>query len=186
MPPRARPSAVPSWERKHVITRVRPSARRWTALFALSAFSLLGCAGEEGGDPPAQEGQGGSQPLSAEAQSLVDQGNTAQRSGRHAEALELFGQALEIHPDHPVPQFGTLMAATSLGDTALARTMREKLAVSDPRLLAMFGEGGAMGGAPHSPSGGETPPQGGLPPGHPMIDVPPADDTLPPPPGARG
>ena len=38
-----------------------------------------------------------------------------------------------------MPQFGTLMAAMAVGDTALVRDMRERLAVSGPELLDMLG-----------------------------------------------
>jgi len=126
-----------------------------------------------------------SQPLSDQAQLLVNQGNTAQRDGRYTEALEFFTQALEIHPNHPVPQFGSLMAAMALGDTALARSLREKLEVTGPDLLAMLGPGGGMGGTDPNAPGASHLPDGALPPGHPTLEAAPVD-TLSPETGRRG
>ena len=137
-------------------------ARVVTAWVVLGVLPLMGCGGEEA--PPAEGVQAVSNPLSPDAQLLVEQGNTAQRDGRYADALDLFSQALEIHPDHPVPQFGSLMAAMAVGDTAMVRDMREKLATTGPELLDMLGPGGAMG-AP-MPGGGHMP-SGTLPEGHP-------------------
>lgn len=130
----------------------------------LGALPLVGCGGNQEDALPVGGMQEVSNPLSQDAQLLVDQGNAAQRDGRYSDALGLFGRALEIHPDHPVPQFGTLMAAMAAGDTALVMDMREKLAVTGPELLEMLGPGGAMG-AP-IPGGGHMPP-GALPEGHP-------------------
>lgn len=144
----------------------------------MALLPLVGCGGSNGDAPGAQSGGQVSNPLSAEAQDLVNQGNLAQREGRYEEALDLFTQALELQPDHPVPQFGSLMAATAVGDTALVRTMRENLAVTGPELLEMLGPGGAMGGSPHDPSST-------MPPGHPDIGTQPPD-TLPVRPGSNG
>jgi hypothetical protein len=137
---------------------------------------LTACGQGSGGSQPGQETGGGSQPLSEEAQLLVNQGNVAQRGGQYMEALDYFGQALEMYPEHPVPQFGTLMAATALGDSTLVQEMREKLATSGPELLDMLGPGSTMGGG--IPGAGHMPP-GALPEGHPEIGVP-ATDTLTP------
>ena len=148
---------------------------------------ILGGCGENGeADVPAQEGQEASQLLSEQAQLLVDQGNLAQREERYSDALDLFGQALDMHPDHPVPQFGSLLAATALGDTALAQSLREKLAVTGPELLGMLGPGGGMGGsAPDVPGVGHIPQEGVLPQGHPTLPDEPRD-TLRPETGRRG
>lgn len=151
-----------------MFTNVGCSPGRSLAWAALLAFPVFGCGGEVGEDTPTLEEQAGAQTLSEEAQLLVDQGNSALREERFEDALALFGQVLTIHPDHPVPQFGELMAATAVGDTALAIAMREKLAITGPELLEMFGpEGAGMGGAVSS---GHMP-TGGMPPGHPAVDV---------------
>jgi hypothetical protein len=72
---------------------------------------------------------------------------------------------MEIHPNHPVPQFGRLLAAEALGDTALSRTLREALATTGPELLNMLGPEGGMGsGAGHLPPAE-------LPEGHPPLDT---------------
>ena len=139
-------------------------ARKAIVLAVLGVLPLAGCGGNADEAPPAGEAQAVSNPLTPDAQLLVDQGNAAQREGRYADALDLFNQALVIHPDHPVPQFGTLMAAMATGDAALVQDMREKLAVTGPELLEMLGPGGAMG-AP-MPGAGHMPP-GVLPEGHP-------------------
>ena len=146
---------------------------RACTLAVFAAMPLTACGGTADNSSPAQGDQAVSRPLTEQAQLLVDQGNLAQREGRYADALESFGQALEIHPDHPVPQFGTLMAAMAVGDTVLAAELREKLALTGPELLEMLGPGNSMGGmAPAAPHG----PQGALPQGHPTIETPP--DTL--------
>lgn len=157
----------------------RRTAGFWLALGMFAALPLMACGGGSENSPDSQEGASvGSQPLSEEAQELVSQGNAAQREGRYDEALRLFGQALELHPNHPVPQFGSLMAATAVGDTALARSMRERLATSGPELLEMLGPGGAMGGA--APGGANHLPPGAMPPGHPDIGGQTIDTVLPP------
>ena len=121
-------------------------AGRWALIGALTALPLLACGGQDGDAATTQEGQAApSQPLTAEAQALVAQGNEAQRDGRYTEALDLFEKAMEIHPNHPVPQFGSLLAAMALGDTVLAASLREKLAVTGPELLAMVSPGSGMG-----------------------------------------
>ena len=156
---------------------------RWVLVGALAGLPLLACGGQSGDAPSNQQGQAApSQPLSAEAQALVTQGNEAQREGRYAEARDLFGKAMEIHPNHPVPQFGSLLAAMALGDTAMVASLREKLAVTGPDLLAMVSPGGGMGSmAP----GAEHMPPGAMPPGHPGVQVQPRD-TLPTRPGGNG
>ncbi|MFH1765997.1 MAG: tetratricopeptide repeat protein [Gemmatimonadota bacterium] len=165
--------------------RIGLSARRWVALGTVAALPLLGCGGSGEETLPAQEGQEVSQPLSDQAQLLVNQGNTAQREGRYAEALDFFGQALDIHPNHPVPQFGSLMAAMAVGDTALARSLREKLEVTGPDLLAMLGPEGGMGDTAPATPGASHLPEGAMPPDHPTVEnVPP--DTVRPEAGRRG
>jgi len=152
-----------------VIGIVTRASRRLTALtLATVLLALPACGGDGGDSSPAQAG---AQVLSNEAQALVAQGNEAQRSGRYQEALEDFSKALEMYPNHPVPQFGTLMAAMAVGDTALAGSMREKLEETGPELLEMLGPGGAMG------QGGAHVPSGGMPPGHPNVETAP-DDTV--------
>jgi hypothetical protein len=117
--------------------------------------------------------------MSPEVQNLVNQGNEAQRAGEYEAALGFYRQAMEIAADHPVPQFGALMAAMALGEDALADSLAERLAVSAPDLLAMLNPDGSMGGMPQNPHAGGmpgmTPPPGtsgevqGLPPGHPTL-----------------
>ena len=140
-----------------------------------SVLPLAGCGGTSEEAPPGQEVQVVSQPLSEGAQILVDQGNTAQREGRYTEALDFFGQALEMHPNHPVPQFGSLLAATAVGDTTLAKALREKLAVTGPELLGMLGPEGGMGGMTPAPPGAAHMPPGTLPLDQPSIEAVPPD-----------
>jgi len=150
-----------------------------------AASPLVGCGGNGEDALPAQEVQTPSQPLSDQAQLLVNQGNTAQREGRYADALDYFSQALEMPTDHPVPQFGSLMAAIAVGDTALAQSLREKLEVTGPELLGMLGAEETMGGtAPATPGASHTP-EGALPPGHPTSGGKP-EDTLRPDTWTRG
>jgi hypothetical protein len=156
--------------------------RRWVFFGILAALSFAGCGGTSEEGIPSQGTSPASEPLSEQAQFLVSEGNAAQRAGRYEEALDFFGQALEMHPNHPVPQFGSLMAAMAVGDTALARSLREKLAVTGPDLLEMLGPGGGM--APTDPGASHLP-GGGMPPGHPAVEAPPTD-TLVPNPARRG
>ncbi|NNM05870.1 MAG: tetratricopeptide repeat protein [Gemmatimonadetes bacterium] len=150
---------------------------RVTVVILLTALPFVGCGRSDNEGGPAEENQAGSLPLTEEAQLLVDQGNAAQREGRYSDALEAFGGAMEIHPNHPVPQFGSLMAAMALGDTALVESLKVKLQTTGPELLEMLGPSGAMGGtAPGMPGAGHTP-QGSMPPGHPSIQEPPVDTT---------
>ncbi len=155
---------------------------RWVLVGALTGLPLLACNGQSGDVEGTPEVQAPSQPLSAEAQALVTEGNAAQRDGRYSEALDLFGQAMEVHPNHPVPQFGSLLAAMALGDTALAGSLREKLAVTGPELLAMVSSGGGMGSMT---PGAEHIPPGTMPPGHPVLEGQ-TRDTLPTRPGGNG
>ncbi|MFC1659933.1 hypothetical protein ACFL3S_00525 [Gemmatimonadota bacterium] len=144
----------------------------------------VGCGGEAEGGPGTSQGREGLPPaareMSSEVQDLVNQGNTAQREGRYQEALAFYQQAMEGDLEHPVPQFGALMASMALGDSALARTLREKLQVSSPELVAMLSSDGGMGGQMADPhDAGEAMPQatpgdaatgqGELPPGHPVL-----------------
>lgn len=159
-----------------------------SSILALGVFSFAACGRGEGtqgrpgadADPPAA-----AQPMADQVQDLVDRGNEAQREGRYDDALSLYRQAMELAPEHPVPQFGSLMAAMALGDSALADSLRAKLRVSSPDLLGMLNPDGSMGGGmgggamppnPHAGMGGatpDTPPSDparpGLPPGHPEI-----------------
>jgi tetratricopeptide (TPR) repeat protein len=113
-------------------------------------------------------------------QDLVNRGNDAQREARYGDALALYQEAIDSDPEHPVPQFGALMAALALGESELAESLREKLEVSAPELLAMLNPGGGMGdqaGDPHAGVAGMPPDlseaeaagEGGLPPGHPVL-----------------
>jgi hypothetical protein len=138
---------------------------------------MAGCGADNEEVAPAQGGQTSAQPLSDQAQLLVDQGNNAQRAGRYSDALSHFSQAMEIHPDHAVPQFGSLMAAMAMGDTALVSSLRKKLEITGPELLEMLGPGAGMGGTvPDMPDGGQLP-ENAMPPGHPSIQDLPTDTS---------
>lgn len=129
--------------------------------------------------------------MGPELQALVDRGNAAHRAGNYTEALETYEEAMELDPEHPIPQFGALMAAMAAGDTALAESLSTKLETSAPELLGMLKSNGSMGGMPADPhAGGQgampggMPPMGdpgmsGLPPGHPTIPGITPDTTRP-------
>lgn len=162
---------------KEIVTMVG----RGIGVLSLSALFLTGCGGQD--SAPAQDLPPAAQPMTEAVQSLVDQGNAAQREGRYDEALAIYQEAMELAPDHPVPQFGGLMAATAAGDVNLADSLRALLEASAPDLVAMLGAGNAMGGGqtmpanPHGGSEGVIPPvptptgstDGALPPGHPTL-----------------
>lgn len=165
---------------------------------ALAALAWTGCAGEE---QPGSAGDGqaamppAAQPMGSEVQELVNQGNEAQRAGSYEEAMGFYREAMTQAPDHPVPQFGALMAAMALGDEALTDSLTTILRETSPDLLAMLNPDGSMGGGmpanPHAqgmPGGSAMPPvpegmtpMEGLPEGHPTLyDVTPdsiAPDT---------
>jgi hypothetical protein len=172
-------------ERKRVLNRYLSRSRGWIVLGILTIMVSTVAACGDGDDGPPEDNESpsapGAQPLTDEAQALVNQGNMALRDDRYQEALTHFQQAMELHPDHPVPQFGGLMAAMALGDSTLTASLREKLTVTGPELLDMLGPEGTMGGgmpgAGHMPTG-DMPPTG-MPPGHPQIQVEP-DDTVGP------
>lgn len=163
-----------------------------SALAILGLITLGACSGGEGaGSAPADADQlpPAAQPMTPEVQALVNQGNEAQRAGEYEAALGFYRQAMEAAEDHPVPQFGALMAAMALGKESLADTLAEKLAVSAPDLLAMLNPDGSMGGMPQNPHAGGmpgmTPPPGtsgevqGLPEGHPTLYGVTPDSTKP-------
>ena len=149
------------------------------SFLAIGLFALTGCGGGSG-----EDGEVGTpaaaQPMSAQVQELVNQGNEAQRAGDFDAALGFYREAMELASDHPVPQFGALMAAMALGDQTLADSLTRKLQVTSPELLAMLNPDGSMGsGMPAAPHAGGmpgmAPPEGasgqveGLPPGHPVL-----------------
>jgi hypothetical protein len=164
------------------------SSTRGTTIWivALGLLPLAACNGQgDGSSQGDQEGMpAAAQPMSAEVQSFVSQGNDAQRSGEYEAALGFYRSGMELAPEHPVPQFGALMAAMALGEEALADSLSQRLAVTSPELLAMLNPDGSMGGAmPANPHAGGmpggmpdmAPPAGtsgeveGLPPGHPVL-----------------
>jgi hypothetical protein len=167
------------------LKRFRFSARGWVVFGVFAVLPTVGCGGNGEEGLPAQEGQAASQPLSDQAQLLVSQGNAAQREGQYTEALDFFSQALDMHPDHPVPQFGSLMAAMAVGDTALAQSLRKKLEVTGPELLGMLGPEGGMGDMAPATPGASHMPEGAMPQGHPTLETEP-EDTLRPEAGRRG
>jgi len=153
-----------------------------SGLAVLGLITFAACSGGGGGESAAgssDELPPAAQPMSPEVQNLVNEGNEAQRAGEYEAALGFYRQAMEKAADHPVPQFGALMAAMALGEDALADSLAERLAVSAPDLLAMLNPDGSMGGMPQNPHAGGmpgmTPPPGtsgevqGLPPGHPTL-----------------
>jgi hypothetical protein len=151
-------------------------------IVTMGLLTLAACGGQgkesASGDPEGMPAA--AQPMSADVQSFVNQGNDAQRSGEYEAALAFYQQGMELAPEHPVPQFGALMAAMALGEEALADSLSDMLAVTSPELLAMLNPDGSMGGGmPANPHAGGmpgmTPPTGtsgeveGLPPGHPVL-----------------
>lgn len=130
--------------------------------------------------------------MSPEVQDLVDRGNEAQRAGSYEEALGFYSAAVELAPEHPVPQFGALMAAIALGDEAMVDSLSERLQNTAPELLSMLNPDGSMGGGTPSDlhtqgmSGGRPPtpermtPMPGLPQGHPTLYEVGPTDTAPP------
>ena len=154
----------------------------------MTGLVLAGCGGsEEAAEGPEDQGPmpAAARPMSDEVQALVDQGNEAQRSGEFDRALEAYQAAMELDPEHPVPQFGALMVAMATGDEALSDTLSQRLRVSAPELLSMLSPDGTMGGGmPANPHAGGMPggaagqmppvPEGmtpveGLPQGHPTL-----------------
>lgn len=157
---------------------MKQSGRNKTAVLfmALAGFAFGGCGGESETDGSISEGSGSSvAALSAEVQGWVDEGNTAQREGRYQDALADFRRAMDGQPGHAVPQFGALMAALALGETALVDSLRAELEVTAPELLSMLSPGGAMGSEVVNPHSGPL----GLPPGH--ADLSKAGAVVPPP-----
>lgn len=147
---------------------MKQSGRKKTAalVVALTGLAFGGCGGESEAGGSNSEGSGSPvAALTAEVQAWVDQGNTAQREGRYQDALAHFRRAIDGQPGHAVPQFGALMAAMALGETALVDSLRAELEVTGPELLSMLSPGGAMGGEIVNPHSG---PQR-LPPGHPDL-----------------
>jgi hypothetical protein len=134
--------------------------------------------------------------MSEEVQGFVNQGNEAQRVGDFEEALEAYRAAMELDPEHPVPQFGALMVAMATGDEALRDSLSQRLQETAPELLSMLNPDGSMGSEmPANPHGGGMPggmpggtpeapegmtPMDGLPQGHPaLFEVGPPDTTQP-------
>ncbi len=172
----------------------------------LSALFLIGCGGGGEGNTGETPGEG-PVPLTPRVQELVNQGNAAHRAADYQAALGYFTDALAEQPDHPVPQFGAVMAAMAVGDQAMVDSLSAKIQETSPELLGMLNAQGRMGagmpgGAPHAgmgggagnphagvamPGGAPVPPSEsgmkameGLPEGHPTLyDVGPAD-SLPP------
>ncbi|MFO8173514.1 MAG: hypothetical protein R6T96_04470 [Longimicrobiales bacterium] len=171
------------------------------AVLALAFLAWVGCGGEDqGGSAGGAQGEmpAAAQPMSQEVQELINLGNEAQRAGRYDEAMTLYREGMALAPDHPVPQFGALMAAMALGDEALTDSLSAILAETSPDLLEMLNPDGSMGGGmpanPHvegMPGGmtGDTPamppgsgmtPMEGLPEGHPTLYEVEPGDTVPP------
>lgn len=171
------------------------------AVLALAVLAWAGCGGEgQAGSAGAEQGgmPAAAQPMPEQALELVSQGNEAQRAGRYQEAMTLYREGMALAPNHPVPQFGALMAAMALGDEALTDSLSAILAETSPDLLAMLKPDGSMGGAmpanphvegmpggmpgamPSMPPGGGLTPMEGLPEGHPTLYEVEPGDTVPP------
>ena len=174
-------------------------------MFPALTLGLLisaGCGSEGSGSAEStpEEVPQAAQPMALEVQDFVNQGNEAQRAGEYDAALGFYRQAMALDPEHPVPQFGALMAAMALGNEALADSLTQKLEATSPELLAMLRPDGSMGGEnPANPHGGGMPgampgmaqpptAEGqveGLPPGHPVLYEVGADTIQPDTAGAR-
>jgi hypothetical protein len=168
------------------LTERKRTLKGFTAVRGLLVLTLSLLVGSGCGGNGTPDGQGAgsedlppaAQPMSAAVQGLVDQGNTAQREGLYAEAMEFYQEAMELDSEHPIPQFGALMAALALGDSATASSLSASLELSAPDLLGMLNTDGGMGEAmPADPHGGAgagmpgmpgavIPAQGELPSGH--------------------
>lgn len=196
-------------ERTSVLKGFEFSGRTLLPILALTTLVWAGCGGTQ--DSADQDVlPAAARPMSPEVQELVNQGNEAHRAGSYEEAGIFFQEAMDLDPEHPVPQFGALMAAMAAGDNELAESLSQRLQETSPELLAMLSPDGSMGGGmppdgmtgnPHAdgempggmPSGmpamppmeGATPIEG-LPQGHPTLyDVGPADTIQPDTSGGR-
>jgi hypothetical protein len=90
-------------------------------------------------------------PLDPAAQVVLDSANASFAARRYEDALAQYRRTLDLAPGHPAPWYGISMAATVLGDSALADSAQ--------RLLQRKGAGGAPHPAPrvtpanpHAPS----------------------------------
>lgn len=168
-------------ERKPVLKGFEISGRTLLPILALSTLVWAGCGGTQ--DSADQDAlPAAARPMSPEVQELVNQGNEAHRAGSYEEAGNFFQEAMGLDPEHPVPQFGALMAAMAAGDNELAESLSQRLQKTSPELLAMLSPDGSMGGGmppgemtgnPHA--GGGMP--GGMPPG--MPEMPPMEGATP-------
>ncbi len=173
-----------------------------TPALILGLAVLAGCGSEggESGETTSEPMPPAAQPMAPEVQDFVNQGNEAQRAGEYDAALDFYRQAMARDPEHPVPQFGALMAAMATGNEALADSLTQKLEATSPELLAMLRPDGSMGGgAPTNPHGAGMPEampgtgqpptaEGeveGLPPGHPVLYEVTPDTTQPDTAGVR-
>ncbi len=157
-------------------------ATRGSPLLALGFLALAACGGEGGEGQSAPEEPGlppAAQPMTQTVQTLVGQGNEAQRAGRYEEALGFYRDAMDQEPGHPVPEFGALMASMALGDSALVDSLRSRLLVTAPELVGMLSPDGSMGSMPAAPHAGSGSGMPGMPPGHPSIPAV-TPDTLQP------
>lgn len=77
--------------------------------------------------------------MPAEVQAKVDSGNLAYRADDFESALAYFRSALEDAPDRPAPLYGVYLAATELGDSALADSAAAVLQETAPFLMGSMG-----------------------------------------------
>lgn len=100
------------------------------ALVAAAGLLLAACGGEEaprqeiGGAPSPEQGELAFAP---QAQLALDSGNAAYREGRYTDALARYREAAAAAPEHGAPLFGIYMAASALGDSALADSAQARL-----------------------------------------------------------
>jgi tetratricopeptide (TPR) repeat protein len=89
--------------------------------------------------------------LPTELQSHIDEGNAAYRAKDYEGALRHYQQAADKDPKQATAWFGVAMAASALGDEALAESARQRVQQLDPNL------GGASHGAPAEAHGTPAP-----------------------------
>lgn len=138
------------------------TALKLVCLTALVATAASGCRGTKGGAgadsavaglPEGHVPIGRAVPLEPAAQAVLDSANEAFAARRYDAALAGYRRTLALAPGHPAPWYGISMAATMLGDSALADTAQ--------RLLREKGASGQPHPAPSAPANPHAPPKAG-------------------------